>query len=206
VRGGFLGSFLSNPFGLGLLGVAALGITLYIFRDKISGFFQSGFDSISSGLVNIELPDINLPDINFPNFNFPEITFPDFNIDFGDPLGDLSQGFEDLSKSFTESVDTIIEQFSNPDEAGRDVGSSEPVDTVPDTTGGLADRHRGLDEALDPDPAMEEPPLIQTFRPADFNTERTDVSFGTEIIVPLGDELDLGGGFILYWGYNNFWR
>jgi len=42
-----LGGFFNNPSTLAL---AALGIGLFIFRDKISSFFQKGFDSIGSGL------------------------------------------------------------------------------------------------------------------------------------------------------------
>ncbi len=82
--GGFLGGFTNN---LGVVGIAiALG-GLLIFRDKISNFFQSGFDSIGSGLgdINVNLPAINLPAINFPDFNFPDIT----NI-FGDDSSSIA--------------------------------------------------------------------------------------------------------------------
>jgi len=71
--GGGIGGFLSSPFGLGLLGVTAIGVTLFIFKDKIGEFF--------AGLKFPEFPDIKLPDINFPDFNFPdfpEIVFPPF--------------------------------------------------------------------------------------------------------------------------------
>jgi len=55
-------------------------------------------------------------------------------------------------------------------------------------------------------PTVQEssPLLEQVFRPLDFNTERTDVSFGTEIIVPQGDELNLGGGLSFIGGTTTF--
>jgi len=77
--GGGLGGFLSSPFGLGSLGVVALGLTLFIFRDKISDFFSKGLSDIGSGLgnVSINLPEINFPEIKFPEITLPEITLPD---------------------------------------------------------------------------------------------------------------------------------
>jgi len=67
--GSFLGGLFNNPGAL--IGLIALG-GLFIFRDKISDFFQKGFDSF--GKIDIDLPDF--PEINFPSF--PEINFPEF--------------------------------------------------------------------------------------------------------------------------------
>ena len=74
-----LGGFFSSPFGLGLLALGAI----FIFRDKISEFFQSGFESIGSGLgdINIQLPSIELPSVELPSlppFEFPSL--PDIPI------------------------------------------------------------------------------------------------------------------------------
>lgn len=68
--GGFLGGLFNNP---GLVALGALAIGLFLFRDKISEFFQGAFDDFGK----IELPSITLPEIKFPEFpSFPE--FPDF--------------------------------------------------------------------------------------------------------------------------------
>jgi len=77
--GGGIGGFLSSPFGLGALGLGAIVITLFLFRDRIGEFF-SGLK-----LPEIDLPDINLPslpDITFPTFEFPTFEFPSFDFDF----------------------------------------------------------------------------------------------------------------------------
>jgi len=72
--GAAVGGFFTNP---AVLILAALGIGLFIFRDKISSFIQEGISSI-------KLPDINLPDINFPDFpEFPSFDFPDLCSVFG---------------------------------------------------------------------------------------------------------------------------
>jgi len=68
--GSFLGGIFNNP---GIIAIAAIGITLFIFKDRISEFF--------AGLKFPEFPDITFPE--FPAFpEFPDITFPEFP-DFG---------------------------------------------------------------------------------------------------------------------------
>jgi len=75
--GSFLGGIFNNP---GIVIIAAIGLALFIFKDRIS----EAFGSIGQNFGNIELPDINLPDINLPDINFPEFPeFPEFP-DFGD--------------------------------------------------------------------------------------------------------------------------
>ena len=81
-----LGGFFSSPFGLGLLALGAI----FIFRDKISEFFQSGFESIGSGLggVNLNiLPSVELPSVDLPSFELPSFEFPSFQLPdiFGAP-------------------------------------------------------------------------------------------------------------------------
>jgi len=69
--GGGIGGFLSSPFGLGLLGITAIGVTLFIFKDRIGEFF--------AGLKFPEFPEIKFPE--FPTITFPEfptIVFPPF--------------------------------------------------------------------------------------------------------------------------------
>jgi len=55
VAGSGIGAALSSPFGLGLLGVAALAAGLFIFRDRISGFFQNIFKIPP---IEVDLPDV----------------------------------------------------------------------------------------------------------------------------------------------------
>jgi len=77
--GSFLGGIANNP-GVVILGI--VGITLIIFRDKISQAFADIGAGISGGLGDIS---INLPEIKFPDFKFPDFKFPDF--DFGGLFG-----------------------------------------------------------------------------------------------------------------------
>ena len=176
--GTFLGGFFNNP---GLVAIA-LGIgALLVFRKPITEAF-----------ANFKLPSINLPDVNFGDFKFPDIKFPDFNIQF--------PTFEAPTFDFGN----LFNQILNPGEPGREEGSIEEqveegvIDVIPDVTGGRGDRLRG-------DQTMEKVnELVQRFLPEGFNTERTSVSFGTEIIVPPGDELNLGGGLSFIGGTTTF--
>jgi len=68
--GGFLGGLFNNP-GVVILG--GLAIALAFFSGDIRRAFGSLGESISGGLVNIELPDIQLPTINFPEITLPSI-------------------------------------------------------------------------------------------------------------------------------------
>jgi len=109
--GSFLGGITNN---LGVVGIA-LGLgALFIFRDKISDFFQKGFDSL-------KFPDINLGDINFPEIKFPE--FPSINI-FNDPTSSIAGEtvpFGDDGSTVTIPADTIV----NPD--GTVSSSTPPI-------------------------------------------------------------------------------
>ncbi len=155
-----IGGFLSSPFGLGTLGIVALGVTLFIFRDKISNFFQSSVNSIGQGLgdVNINLPAVSLPTINLPEFNFPEIKLPEIVL-------------PNLGSIFGEEI---------------------PLDLDP-----------SIQESID-NPLNKVNEFVQKFLPQGFNEERTGVSFGTEVIVPRGDELGLGGGLSFIGGTTTF--
>ena len=205
-----LGGFFSSPFGLGLLALGAI----FIFRDKISSFFQSGFDAIGSGLGG-GLGDIN---INLPAINLPTINLPDFNLDFG------GFDFGDPFKGFQDSLDKIFTQFTNPLDPGREEGTlQEQVDTgVVDVivgTGNTAETRRKLIEAIGEEEAaffnkegfdtrfineFRNSPLTERFLPVDFNEQRTNVAFGTEIIVTAGDELGFGGGLSFIGGTTTF--
>ena len=116
-----LGGFFSSPFGLGLLALGAI----FIFRDKISEFFQSGFESIGSGLggVNLNiLPSVELPSVDLPSFEFPSFQLPDI---FGAPSEPVPQ--EPL---ITSTFGTV------PDSAPPIViGDFNPFDTIGDETG-----------------------------------------------------------------------
>jgi len=81
--GSFLGGIFNNP---GVVIVAAVGIALFVFKDKIGDFL--------GGLKFPEFPEIKLPDITFPEFTFPD--FPEIILppppDFSG-LFDFLQGF-----------------------------------------------------------------------------------------------------------------
>jgi len=79
--GSFLGSIANNP---GIIAIAAIGLTLFIFRDRISEFF--------AGLKFPEIPAIEFPE--FPAIEFPE--FPEFP-----ELPDFGKLFEDFFSTFT---------------------------------------------------------------------------------------------------------
>jgi len=73
--GSFLGGIANNP---GIIAIAAIGLTLFIFRDRISEFF--------AGLKFPEFPPIEFPE--FPTIEFPEFPeFPDFGSFFDNFFG-----------------------------------------------------------------------------------------------------------------------
>jgi len=94
-----------------LIALAALGIGLFIFRDKISGFFSdvtggtqaaatlgSNFNSNLQGIQDITtgisefianpLGDFEFPTFELPSFELPSFEFPTFQLpDFGSIIG-----------------------------------------------------------------------------------------------------------------------
>jgi len=84
--GSFLGGLTNNP---GLIVILLVLGGLFIFRDKISNFVQTGLEGF--GEIDITLPEITFPD--FPEFpEFPELPpLPDFCALFG--LGCPDDGF-----------------------------------------------------------------------------------------------------------------
>jgi len=83
--GSFIGGLFNNPT---FLIIGALGITLFIFKDKISEFF-----------AGLKFPDIEFPafpEINFPEFPaFPEITLPEFP-DFTNIFSGIQEQLDNL--------------------------------------------------------------------------------------------------------------
>ena len=139
--GSFIGGIANNP---GIIAIAAIGIGLYLFRDKISDFFQS----LTEGFGKV---DITLPEIKFPEF--PEIEFPKFE----DPLNLLDE------------FNKFLAGLGGTEPAAAQVGPliTETFGTIPES----------------------EPPIVI----GDFNPFQT-IGTETDIIVPKGDELGLGGG------------
>jgi len=91
--GSFIGALFNNPT---FLIIGALGITLFIFKDKIGEFF--------GGLKFPEIPPIELPTINLPTINLPEINFPDFpEIKFPD-FSDIFSGFQSQLSSIAGDI------------------------------------------------------------------------------------------------------
>jgi len=103
--GAGVGTALSSPFGLGLLGVGAIIILLVIFRKDIGKFFE--------GLKFPELPsfpDIKFPDINFPEFpKLPDINFPEFPAlpELPDFSG-LFEGFQQQQTNFLQGITDLF--------------------------------------------------------------------------------------------------
>jgi len=116
--GSFIGALFNNPT---FLIIGALGITLFIFKDKISEFF--------GGLKFPEFPAF--PEINFPEFpKFPDITFPDFPDfpDFTNQFTDLFTGFQNqLDELFKNQASILAGQTV----AGQ--GEGQMIDIPPDT-------------------------------------------------------------------------
>ncbi len=103
---GILDSLTKNP---SLIALAALGIGLFIFRDKISQFVSGatgGAETVSNlgqtgsilsgnllgnltGLQDIfkGVSDFKFPEIKFPEIKFPDFEFPSINLDVFQPIG-----------------------------------------------------------------------------------------------------------------------
>jgi len=87
---GILSNLAKNP---SLIALGALGIGLFIFRDKISGFFSDITGGAKTAnilgenlLSNLQGTQDLLLGVNkfFTDFKFPEITFPEFNFTLPD--------------------------------------------------------------------------------------------------------------------------
>jgi len=169
---GILDIFTKNP---SLLALAGVGIALFVFRDKISGFFSdisggvkgaqafgetvgilnenlqgnlTGIQDIISGKVfeNFEFPTIEFPTIEFPTFEFPDI------------LGNIQ-----------EQINNLINPDSGP--------ITQPLPIL--------------------DPVVVDETISNVARPIGAIDDRTVAEFGTTIRVPIVDEFGLGGGTFL---------
>jgi len=155
---GILNTLSKNPT---LIALGALGIGLFIFRDKISGFFSDitgGIEgakelgetakvlneNLLSNLKGIQdllsgefFKDFKLPEFKFPefNFDFPEFKFPEFNF----PIVEIP---------VIPSPDVPPERMDVPFPTEED--PSKTIDIVPDVTGGRGDRLRDvIDKVID---------------------------------------------------------
>jgi len=146
---GILSNLAKNP---SLIALAALGIGLFIFRDRISGFFSDitggikgakeigetvsvlnenllgnlkGIQDILSGDIfkDFKFPEFTLPEFKFPEFKFPEFTLPELEI-----------------PSFTPDVTPERMDVPFPTEEEP----TKTIDIVPDVTGGRGDRLRDV--------------------------------------------------------------
>jgi len=90
--GGFLGGIFNNP---GIVIIAALAITLFIFRDKISEAFANfdPFKNLTNPFENFEITN-PFEDFEFPTFEnpFADFEFPDFGSFFDDFFGQFGGG------------------------------------------------------------------------------------------------------------------
>jgi len=132
--GSFLGGLFSNP---AVIILGALGIGLFVFKDKISGFFEG--------------------------LKFPEIKLPDINIDFPDlpPPPDLS-GF-DLCSLFGIGCDAEAEEEVETSPEILEADCQCGTDIVQDATGTVTVTCKvcqdvGMDPAL-----LEEPGDAELF-------------------------------------------
>jgi len=150
--GSSLSGFLTSPFGLGILGVAALVGGLFVFRKQISEFFTNLIPDFS-GFEFPKFPDISFPDITFPSFpditfpSFPDITFPSFDFDFPD-FPDVIGGAQDFFGGLQSDFDQfIMDSQTNIDAAGGGVS---------DFFGGLQQDFNNFIAGLTPDQPLTE--------------------------------------------------
>jgi len=163
--GSFLGGILNNPGAVAI----ALGIgALLVFRKPITEAFASFGENFG------KLPDITLPTINFPDFKFPEfpeIKFPDFKFpEFPDVFAGTNDFFEGQQNALTDFVDSITKNLDN---VFQPIGTKDITET-PAAIGRASDRDRTIAEIIEP--------------------IRTILGGSDSLIIPSGDELDLGGG------------
>jgi len=154
-----IGGFFTSPFGLGIVGVAALGVGLFVFRDKISDFFQRSLD----GLFNIELPEIALPDFTFPNIF----------IDNTSTIAGETVPFGDDGSTVTIPEDTIIDPIT-----GIVTSSTPPILDLSEQARQEAlrqleiNRRRSIAEQ-----ALSEIPIEEDISGAEFNAARNEAAF-----------------------------
>jgi len=169
--GSFLGGVFNNP---GVVIVAAVGIALFVFKDKIGDFL--------GGLKFPEFPEIKFPDITFPEFNFPD--FPEIVLP---PPPDLSF-LDDFFKNFnlfgggnqdtgpppppTEIVQEVTAQCNENCSIVQDATGAVTITCVCDGVefSGMSDPT--IDLPPEPDPLPDIPPIVidpaLDLDPADF--------------------------------------
>jgi len=207
--GAGIGTALSSPFGLGLLAVGAIGLGLFIFKDRISEFFAGlKFPEIPA----IELPTINLPTINFPEFPaFPEL--PDFS--------GLFEGFQQQQTNFLQGITDLFKggAIPQPQKMVEDTGLLSQEDVLKCQCGSsiVQDAFGNVNEvckqcavtdtalpSLDPAlniPQLEVPPfagslefLIGSGQIGGSPPPQPLLEQEAEIIIPAVDISGLGGG------------
>jgi len=209
------GGFFNNPSTFAL---AAIGIGLFLFRDKISDFFQKGFDSLSEGLVNIELPDLNLGDVNIANpfegFDLNKF----FGLDSSSSIAGETVPTGTDGSTITIPADTIV----NPD--GTVSSSTSPILNLDDESRQAAidalNANKILNETFQ-DPFFGDSELVSAFNQTEFEKRRdavldsnlvneitapirTMLDSSDTIIVPAADELNIGGGLSFIGGTTTF--
>jgi len=154
--GGGIGGFLSSPFGLGALGLGAIVITLFLFRDRIGEFFGNLKlpelpDIQLPSLPDISFPDITFPTFEFPTFEFPDITFPELpsfefpTFEFPDIFNIFGNGEPDEPIETSPEVTAAIEEFGN-----------ENLQIVQDAEGNITVTQRPQEEFLGREPIFRD--------------------------------------------------
>jgi len=179
--------FFNNP---SVFALAAIGIGLFLFRDKISNFFSQITGGVegaaeigeTAGILNENFQGFltGVQDLTsgkfLEGFEFPEIKLPDFNFPSSETFfGDLQNQFTNFLGNIIPTVDAVPE---------IDSSSQDAIDKAIQTQGDVFSTEKIV--------------------PVDFNPERTTSIFGTEIVVPKGNEFEIGGGLSFIGGSTTF--
>ena len=187
---GILDSLTKNP---SLIALGALGIGLFVFRDKISSFFSNisgGAEAVGTA-GQISQTALNTLQENqqglldafgglADQFGQFQTGFGEFQTSVGSQFGSIGDQFGSIGSLFSGLFDSLI--------------NNQPAPNIDQSS----------QDAIDNPLNIVDPPLVQNFLPEDFSTEQTGVSFGTTVIVPPGDEFGIGGGTGFIGGVTTF--
>jgi len=191
--GSFLGGLLNNP---AVIILGALGISLFLFRDKISGFFEG----LKFPAINIELPD--LPDL--PSLP-PPPDFSGFNLCSLFGIGCDAEAEEDFETSpeVADRPDCVCGTNIVQDATGQITVTCKACDTPPPFRDAEMFAEDFPEPFVEPPPPPELPPIVvDPFLdiPPDVEFEGGGPSFiggsiGQTPVTTLFQVLDLFSGF-----------
>ncbi len=191
---GILSDLSKNP---SFLLIAGIGVALFVFRDKISEFTSAISGGAAAAGTAGEITQTALDTLAGNQKGLID-ALENLNKGFGQFQTDVNTNFGLINQGFGQFQTDVGNQFSG----------------LGNFFTNLFNQNKQQEEKFDIDPSSQDaidnplnivdPPFVQKILPQGFNEQVTGVSFGTEVIVPAGDEFGIGGGSGFIGGVTTF--